>query len=385
MNELRATSRESRVEKTNHDAMHRRCAVSLLTPRPSHLAPHPGTTLIELLITITIIAILSATFLGVSNSAIESSRRARTKTTIAKIHGLLMEKWNSYATRRVDISATVLRDLQTAIQANVASNFRRRALGEARADLRLLAVRELMKLEMPDRWSDVMLINIPDNSPLSVASNQQPSVLSALPALTQTFRRQFLSLDNTVSGNVVRRNQGAECLFMIVMLSTGDGEARSLFNEQDIGDTDGDGAQEFLDGWGTPIQFIRWPAGFADRSDLMAGSANADSDHDSFDLFRRDQVNVTSPAINAYPPSVQFLITAMRNRQVTNNVSAFRLVPLIYSPGSDSITDVNSVPGGNVGLDPYGLDQRIGGPGDINNDGDDNSLDNIHNHLQDNK
>ena len=47
-----------------------------------------------------------------------------------------------------------------------------------------------------------------------------------------------------------------------------------------IGDTDDDGAPEFLDGWGRPIEFIRWPTGFAERSDLMSG--NSDADHENF-------------------------------------------------------------------------------------------------------
>ena len=32
----------------------------------------------------------------------------------------------------------------------------------------------------------------------------------------------------------------------MIMLATGDGEARTLFSSQDIGDTDGDGAPKFL-------------------------------------------------------------------------------------------------------------------------------------------
>ena len=58
------------------------------------------------------------------------------------------------------------------------------------------------------------------------------------------------------------KNQSAECLYMIVINACGDGEAKTLFSESTIGDTDGDGAPEFLDGWGHPISFLRWAPGF---------------------------------------------------------------------------------------------------------------------------
>src|SRR5437016_758109 len=37
---------------------------------------------------------------------------------------------------------------------------------------------------------------------------------------------------------------------------------RQLFSEGDIGDVDNNGFPEFIDGWGRPINFVRWPAGF---------------------------------------------------------------------------------------------------------------------------
>ena len=120
-------------------------------------------------------------------------------------------------------------------------------------------------------------------------------------------------------------NQGAECLYMVIMMACGDGEARTLFGESSIGDTDGDGAPEFLDGWGHPINFLRWAPGFDSQIQLNANdlamppdssdtawTTAAAGDHDPFDLFRVDPL-------------------------------AFRLVPLIYSGGRDE--DVRHPPG----------------------------------------
>jgi hypothetical protein len=128
-------------------------------------------------------------------------------------------------------------------------------------------------------------------------------------------------------------NQGAECLYLIITLACGDGEARSQFGEDSIGDTDGDGAYEFLDGWGHPIEFLRSAPGFDSQVQINANSfgstspkdnaawkAAAASDHDPFDLYRVDQLPDGS------------------------GTAAFRLVPLIYSPGRDETLGIRSAP-----------------------------------------
>lgn len=325
-----------------------------------HSAIRTGLTLIELLITITILATLAAVFLGVTNAAMESSRSARTKSTISKIHSLLMERWDNYSTRRIELN----QGLDDAI-AGLNPNVR----GYVAADARLLATRELMKLEMPDRWSDV---------------NNDPVLLAATPAITRFYRRQLSRISQGASNADVLSNQRAECLYMIVMNFTGDGEARTLFSRKDIGDTDGDGAREFLDGWGRPISFMRWPAGFAGTSYLMTG--DADADHDPFDPYRRDLLQESqqlTPDDSAYANlgSLQGYVSNMRNRLRNTGISAYRLIPLIYSVGTDGASGLESRDAEFVtGLDPYessSSDPLLGLPAG------DSAIDNIHNHLLD--
>lgn len=47
------------------------------------------------------------------------------------------------------------------------------------------------------------------------------------------------------------------------------------FTSKEIGDTDNDGLPEFLDGWGNPIQFFRWPVFY--HSDVQRGVLNDNS------------------------------------------------------------------------------------------------------------
>jgi len=314
-----------------------------------------GVTLIELLIAIAIIAILATAFLGASRAAMEHARASRTRATINKIHTLLMEQWASYETRRVDVQ----------IPPNT------QPLDAAR--IRLVATRTLMQLEMPDGWSDIMRATVtssppnPNNSlppevPFIVPGVTGPGVGGTFsiptPALTRAYFRRY----NRLSADPVEieEYEGAECLYMIVMLACGDGEARTLFSPQDIGDVDGDGAPEFLDGWGNPIRFIRWPAGFAPTSSLMTGDPT--SDPDPLDHFRVD-VDPNIPR-------------------------GYRLVPLIFSAGpSDSRDDKKTglvIHQGEVRPpDPYmpASQGLLGSVEVVDGVPTTDHIDNIHNHL----
>ena len=128
-------------------------------------------------------------------------------------------------------------------------------------------------------------------------------------------------------------NQGAECLYMVITLACGDGEARSQFHESDIGDTDGDGAPEFLDGWGNPISFLRWAPGFDSQAQL---NANLLGDRPPLPPQNPTSLNATwiEAANNNHDPYDMYRV----------DVAAFRLMPLIYSAGRDEEFDIVDAP-----------------------------------------
>jgi hypothetical protein len=243
-----------------------------------------------------------------------------------------MEHYNTYKTRRVSVRPEVTREIN-----RLAPNDR----GVPLATARLYALRELIMMEVPDRWSDVLLAGVPTDPNGAMDARypfyQDSKGASAMgrSSLADVYLRRYVSIanaTNTVTGQEntgedITEFQGAECLYMIITLATADGEARSQFHESDIGDVDGDGAPEFLDGWGRPINFLRWAPGFDSEIQLNANelgdpprptpnntvwAAAAKSDHDPFDIFRVD------------PP-------------------AFRLVPLIFSAGRDETFGIRLV------------------------------------------
>jgi prepilin-type N-terminal cleavage/methylation domain-containing protein len=293
-------------------------------------ALRPAFTLIELLVAILIIGILASALLGVAATASESAREAKTRNIIARLHTLLMEQYDTYKSRRVKVRQQVSLAIDDPVNNNVSAAVR----GYERQQARLLALREMMLMELPCRWSDVILNAVPTTgtatvlNPIYLDVSSSPQWRTELGAL---YLRQYLRIAGATNkltgkpntGTDITTNEAAECLYMIVVNACGDGEAKSLFSESGIGDTDGDGAPEFLDGWGHPISFLRWAPGFvsdiqANANDLPDSTAvpptnvgsnvpweeMAKRDHDPFDLFRID-------------------------------FAAFRLVPLIISSGRD--------------------------------------------------
>lgn len=182
-----------------------------------------GFTVQELMIVIAIMGLLVAFSFGAFNAAVAHSRTSRTKVIIAKLDQIVMERWESYRTRPVPIRSAGGTDPRTA------------ALN------RLNALRELMRMEMPNTIADV---------------NDAPAVLPARPALNRAHQRR-------AGAGWSPAWQHAECLYLIVAsMRDHDKSALDFFTKDEIGDLDGDGVPEILDGWGNPIQFVRWPVGY---------------------------------------------------------------------------------------------------------------------------
>ncbi len=294
----------------------------------------PAFTLVEVLVVLVLISILSSMVLTAVRGATQSARIARTRSIIGTIDSVLQELYEDYKYRPLaveipDISAEQL------IGGQLVLSFEAMPSEAARA--RLIMLRDLQRMELPDKVRDVWRPTTPrlptQPVPVYVAADQiaqNPTTgrlrlvraesgslndRTRLPATwfgvgpmpSGQWPSRFSGyLTRTQAANWTRQHQGAECLYLIMASTYINGIAAiESIPPSNIGDTDGDGVPEILDGWGRPLGFIRWPVGFIDPDSDVTST-------DEFDPYRADFGNLVNPpgvpAGRARPFSVRPLV-----------------------------------------------------------------------------
>jgi prepilin-type N-terminal cleavage/methylation domain-containing protein len=341
---------------------------------PKSKIPPRAFTLMELLIVMMIMTLLAGLALSALAGATEAAREQRTRAIIAKIDQLIMERYESYRTRAVPIRIT--------------ADYVRTNGKTAAARMRLNALRELMRMELPDRRTDIAFLagNPPTLEPAVVGF---PPSIPTMP-IASLQRSYFRTAVRTLGGNPsvqstytvlskwTQQNEGSECLYLILSsMQDGDKNALDYFGPEEIGDTDNDGMKEVLDAWGEPIHFLRWAPGFVIQNDgaITTQTADATTASDPFDPAKAD-----ARWSNANEP-----------------IKPYALRPLIFSSGRDRVADIATilVTGSNADFrytqtptpnDPYyipttGNQKPIGTPYDADQDGEFAYQDNITNHF----
>jgi prepilin-type N-terminal cleavage/methylation domain-containing protein len=390
-------------------ALARRAAFPPRKPRPELLrvplhSIRKGFTLIELLVVITILGILSSIVFAALARARQRANVLNTKSTITKLHSQIQAKWDSYRTRKVPVNPQqILTTIQTfpatyPVVQTWLNNWKLMPTGanpnnnRQVAAVRLLALRELQRYEMPNGFADFANMG---GSPGSYLP-RTPDVLTSVPSMALTYLRKLNSANPAATAAQISTFEDAECLYMMVTTGIEDTAfGGELAIPKSVGDADGDGLPEFQDAWPLaevsfpsvtgpqrgPIVWNRWPAGFRNSGipGVNAGAAPFVSDldpdptlvyppppgpgppycytfsignHDYFDTLKVDVPQ--PPAPQAGPPR------------------GYAMTPLVYSYGPDGIAGLNS--GNSTSLDPYVLTSgavlATGG-----------WQDNIHNHL----
>jgi prepilin-type N-terminal cleavage/methylation domain-containing protein len=274
-----------------------------MTNRRTLRRPRAGVTLVELMVSLAVLAILSGLFLTGLATARASARASKTTSTIRKISEIILPYYELYETRRPQLPPSI-------------STMPR---SEA-AELKRIALRRLMTLELPERPRDVTDAFQPGFAfnpttrtvtnlqvqPLAV-QRQSPNTGSVSLSEMPPVARRYLSimaplLQATGPGAIT----SADMLHMIVMRGpAADPDVLMHFRSDEIADTNGNGMLEFVDGWQRPIYFKRWPVGFKSPAQPIDG----------------------------------------RPEGIDEDVSlgGHRLVPLIFSAGPDGEADIEAM------------------------------------------
>jgi hypothetical protein len=334
------------------------------------------------------------------------------------MHAMLMTRWDAYRTLRLPIMA----EAKTGVGVNPlefdASNEQERFRQNV-ARRRMFAIRELLRMEMPDRYEDLTF------SPTVMVL---PGTTTPIrPYLWNTYRRRIAAAAilrgfsaNSVDGYMqlcAKEYQSAECLYLILTSGVDDASvAADHFSPNEFGDKDGDGMPEFKDAFNNPIEYLRWAPGYSSpmqpiysyprsdpRAKLFHGQQPADPE-DPNSIISHWQVKIDivwDP--NNRGKTVQKLLVIdqddpfnpMRVGPITDTAKSkswtrssrwrpgdmppengYMLIPLIYSYGEDGYSGLEHLNGaallsaptqggsnnGNISLsDPYALYQGANG------------------------
>ncbi len=243
-----------------------------------------GFTLIELLVTILVIVIMSGFLITALSGVRETARQMRTQQFIMRLHSQLIPRYQAFRTRPLPVNPFDSIPPIAAADVNNATVTQERA---RIAWFKHWGTRALMAMELPDSFGDLML-QTPWLQNTAAGNQVGGATVPYVPSMTSMYMDhirfnvqpppQGAELQTTVQGNLQLLNRiesqsqtnlsGAECLYMIIEASITDRDLYNVcFNDTDVGDTNSNGLPEFLDAWGTPIYFTRWPAGFI--SDLQ--------------------------------------------------------------------------------------------------------------------
>lgn len=330
------------------------------SPTPSRAARLPtrgGFTLIEMLIVLAILAILAGITFGALSQAADAGRAERTKGLVAKLHGQIMPKYESYPFRRV---------FNPSLSADTTG------MGIV-ALRRMQSLRDLQRYELPDQYIDFVASTTP-----FPASVRTPTALAMPPSAALAYLRRYNT--NQVNGTSAKPSaafESAECLFLIMTIGLGEeGLSGYQLAGVEIGDKDNDGMKEFHDGWGNPISYIRWPVRFV--SDLQPIPIDPATG---------------SPNPNLRPVRYPDPLDPRGVDQTGGVRKSFAVYPLIFSGGPDGIGDTfvglsdgdTAAPHVNP-LNPFDPTNRAGNIQDLPSsgvaaNGQLDHLDNIHNHL----
>lgn len=210
-----------------------------------------GFTLIEMLIVIGIIVLLMSIMGVMLTNSVRKAREAATITLIQKIEGLLDERIKGFD--RVTKSRDFQRIVETRRKGLEASGI----FGVSTKVMESIARKDYFRAQFPQRLEDM-----PDTN-----GNYIPDAFEAPPLGDPQITLVPANFRNSDPANRLAREQNekaesAELLYYMLTRMQVFGAAPVAddeFKPSEVQDTDGDGLMEFVDGWGRPLRFYRWP------------------------------------------------------------------------------------------------------------------------------
>ena len=241
-------------------------------------------TLLELLIVVAIIGLMMAMSVVVMRGFADQARAEATSATIQKIQKLVEQRTEAFerafrGSRRDAAMAIIRRKLADPNSDGDSSDG---VFGVSEAVVEILAKKALYRFEFPQRFEDRILVTgfgdsvthvpgLPDTVFLNVLAPIARAKLG-LPDTTSLYDPVIVAEATTLFANHTASTtslatESSELLYFL-LLKSGNYGASSVdsdrFTDLEVQDLDGDGLPEFVDAWGQPLRFYRWPTRLID-------------------------------------------------------------------------------------------------------------------------
>ena len=237
----------------------------------NHQRSKKAFTLVEVLVVIVILGIMGAMVTTAVSGVTTTAKQSRTKTIIAIVDSVLAEHYANLKYRQLPVEIPDL-----FLPSGNANEVGYEVLASEAARVRLMMMRDLQRMEIPDRLSDIttapsqiyaatnqVLIDNNGNVVNTRDQKNQRKIMSVswyspnatfliggdnIPSRLAAYRNR-MPAGLTLNSPEALANQGAECLYLIMATSfVGGSPALEAIPAANIGDTDNDGLQEILDG-----------------------------------------------------------------------------------------------------------------------------------------
>ena len=185
-----------------------------------------GFTMVELLVVIGLILFLMSISIVALNGAIGIARQKATQTTLLKINGLMQQRIDAFN------RAMERTNLQPAIDKLKRDWFQNYNFVPQDNVLEVMVRKQIFQTRFPQNFVEKNLSLAPPTGVTYVSANHQQ--------VTESTALLYWVLTSSEVYGIAPVDE-------------------SDFSSSEVRDTDGDGLKEFVDGWGRPLRFYRWP------------------------------------------------------------------------------------------------------------------------------
>ncbi len=185
-----------------------------------------GFTMVELLVVIGLILFLMSISIVAMGSAIGIARQRATQATLLKIHGLMQQRIDAFnrAMERTNLQPAIDK-----LKRDLFQNYNYTAQDNV---LEVMVRKQIFQTRFPQNFVEKNLATAPPTGVTYVSAKHQQ--------VTESTALMYWVLTSSEVYGIAPVDE-------------------SEFSSSEVRDTDGDGLNEFVDGWGRPLRFYRWP------------------------------------------------------------------------------------------------------------------------------